>query len=263
MDVAERWYEHREVEDGVFLLWEPHVDPMIRGNFWLVRGRERDLLVDGGLGIGPLRQELTDLFDKPVLALATHRHFDHIGAMHEFEQVLVHPADADVLREGGPLASLFAQDFEEGFLREMEEAGYEIHDMLIDALPYEGFDPGAWSIAPAPPTRLVDEGDVVDLGDRRFEVLHLPGHTPGEVGLWEAETGTFFSGDCVYENPPFLDELPESDIEDYRRSMARLRDLPARIVHGGHDNSFGRARLLEMVDYYLTLRGDDIAEPDA
>lgn len=261
MEVAERWFEHREIDEGVLFLWEPHVDQMVRGNFWLVRGSERDLLVDGGMGIGRVREELTDLFDKPVLALATHRHYDHIGAMHEFEEVLVHPADADVLREGGKLASLFAQDFEEGFLQEMQDAGYEIHDLLIDALPYEGFDPGAWTIPPAPPTRLIDEGDVVDLGDRRFEVLHLPGHTPGEVGLWEAGTGTFFSGDCIYENPPFLDELPESNVADYVRSMTRLRDLPVRMVHGGHDPSFGRARMLEMIDYYLALRADD-AEPD-
>ncbi len=259
MQVAERWYAHREVEDGVFLVWEPHVDPMIRGNMWLVRGSERDLLVDGGLGIGPLRDELVELFDRPVLALATHRHYDHIGAMHEFEEVLVHPADADVLRRGGRLSSLFASGQSESFLREMRAAGYEIRDVLIDALPYEGFDPAAWEIEPATPTRLIDQGDVVDLGDRRFEVLHLPGHTPGEVGLWEAETGTLFSGDCVYENPPFLDELPESDIDDYRRSMARLRELPVRIVHGGHDGSFGRARLLQMVEHYLSLRG----EPDA
>ena len=54
MEVADRWFEHREVEDGVFLLWEPHVDPMIRGNVWLVRGRAHDLLVDGGLGLGRL-----------------------------------------------------------------------------------------------------------------------------------------------------------------------------------------------------------------
>ncbi len=255
MRVAERWFEHREVEEGVLLLWEPHVDPMIRGNFWLVRGRDRDLLVDGGLGIARVREELADLLAEPVLALATHRHYDHIGAMHEFEEVLVHPADADVLREGGRLASLFAEDFEERFLREMEEAGYEIHELMIDALPYEGFDPGAWTIAPTPPTRLIDEGDVVDLGDRRFDVLHLPGHTPGEIGLWEPETGTLFSGDCVYENPPFLDELPESSIPDYIASMRRLRDLPVRIVHGGHDASFGRDRLIEMVDLYLELRG--------
>ena len=100
----------------------------------------------------------------------------------------------------------------------------------------------------------------MDLGDRRFEVLHLPGHTPGEVGLWEAGTGTFFSGDCIYENPPFLDELPESNVADYVASMRRLRDLPVRAVHGGHDSSFGRARLLEMVDYYLELRAEGSTE---
>jgi glyoxylase-like metal-dependent hydrolase (beta-lactamase superfamily II) len=252
--VAERWFEHREVEDGVFLLWEPHVDQMIRGNFWLVRGANKDMLVDGGLGLGTVREELADLFDKPVVAVATHRHYDHIGAMHEFDEVLVHPADAEVVRDGGRLASLFAADHEETFLQEMADAGYEIHDLLIDELPHEGFDPGEWAIAPAPPTRLVDEGDVVDLGDRRFEVLHLPGHTPGEIGLWEAGTGTLFSGDCVYENPPFLDDLPESNVTDYVASMRRLRDLPVRIVHGGHDASFGRARLLEMVDLYLAER---------
>ena len=257
MEVAERWFEHREVDDGVFHIWEPHVEEMVRGNFWLVRGSERNLLVDGGMGIGRVRDELSHLFDKQTLAIATHRHYDHIGAMHEFGEVLVHPGDAEILREGGKLATLFAKDFEEGFLREMEDAGYEIHELLIDAYPYEGFDPGAWTIPPAPPTRLVDEGDLVDLGDRRFEVLHLPGHTPGEIGLWEAETGTFFSGDCIYENPPILDELPESNIRDYLASKRRLRDLPVRIVHGGHDASFGRARMLEMVDYDLDLRADE------
>lgn len=255
MEVADHWFEHREVEDGVFLLVEPHVDPMIRGNFWLVRGRTHDLLVDGGLGLGRVRDELADLFDKPVIAFATHCHFDHIGAMHEFDDVVAHGRDAILIREGGKLASLFASDYEEEFLQEMSDAGYEAPELLIDALPVAGFDPGTYTIAPAPPTRLVDEGDVVDLGDRRFEVLHLPGHTPGSIGLWEAETGTLFSGDCVYANPPFLDELPESNIPDYVESMRRLRELPVRIVHGGHDESFGRPRLIEMVDWYLELRG--------
>ncbi len=258
MRVAERWFEHREIDDGVLLLSEPHVDPIVRGNFFLVRGRDRDLLVDGGMGIAPVRQELADLFERPVVALATHRHYDHIGAMHEFDEVLVHPADADELRRGGRLSSLFSRELRGSFLRQMAEAGYEIRELLIDALPREGYDPASWTIAPAPPTRLIEEGDVVDLGDRRFEVLHLPGHTPGEVGLWEAATGTLFSGDCVYENPPLLDDLPESNVADYVASMRRLRDLPVRIVHGGHDGSFGRARLLEMIDGYLELRGDGV-----
>jgi glyoxylase-like metal-dependent hydrolase (beta-lactamase superfamily II) len=64
-----------------------------------------------------------------------------------------------------------------------------------------------------------------------------------------------FSGDAVYESGVLLDELPESNIADYVTTMRRLRDLDARIVHGGHDDSFGRTRLLELVDDYLARRG--------
>jgi len=96
---------------------------------------------------------------------------------------------------------------------------------------------------------------VIDLGDRRLAVLHLPGHTPGEIGLWEEATGLLFSGDCVYESGILLDELPESNVADYVKSMRRLRDLPVRIVHGGHDDSFGRGRLLELIDEYVARRG--------
>jgi glyoxylase-like metal-dependent hydrolase (beta-lactamase superfamily II) len=102
---------------------------------------------------------------------------------------------------------------------------------------------------------VVDGGDEIDLGDRTFGVLHLPGHTPGEIGLWDEATRTLFSGDCVYESGVLLDELPESNIADYVRSMRRLREVSARIVHGGHDDSFGRERLLELIDGYVLARG--------
>jgi glyoxylase-like metal-dependent hydrolase (beta-lactamase superfamily II) len=55
------------------------------------------------------------------------------------------------------------------------------------------------------PTRVVEEGDVIDLGDRTLTVLHLPGHTPGEIGLWEEATRTLFAGDCEYESCVLLD----------------------------------------------------------
>jgi glyoxylase-like metal-dependent hydrolase (beta-lactamase superfamily II) len=99
----------------------------------------------------------------------------------------------------------------------------------------------------------VDEGDVIDVGDRRFEVLHLPGHSPGSIGLWEAKTGILFSGDAIYDGP-LLDELPGSDIATYVATMKRLRDLPVAVVHAGHDPSFGRDRLRALCDGYLTKR---------
>jgi hypothetical protein len=219
-----RWFEHREVEEGVFLLWEPHVDPVIRGNFWLVRGGERDLLVDGGLGLGLVREELADLFDKPVSAFATHRHFDHIGAMHEFDEVIAHADDAEVLRAGGKLASLFASEYEEGFLIEMAEAGYEIQELLIDELPREGFDPGEWTIAPAPPTRLVAGGGVVDLGDRRFSA---PARcTPARSACGRSRPAPLLRR-LHTRTPPFLDGCP-SQHRRVRREHAATARPPVR-----------------------------------
>jgi glyoxylase-like metal-dependent hydrolase (beta-lactamase superfamily II) len=247
--VAERWFEHETVDDGIVRVREPNVDPFLQANLFLVRGRDRDVLVDTGLGIASLRAELGELFERPVVAVATHRHFDHTGGLHEFEEVVVHRDDAEAVASAEGFASLRIEDYPPE-----ELSGYDPPASLLTALPHEGFEPASYAVTPVAPTRVVGEGDVIDLGDRNLAVLHLPGHTPGEIGLWEEATRTLFSGDCVYESGVLLDELPESDVGDYVRSMRRLRDLPARIVHGGHDDSFGRDRLLELIDAYLQMR---------
>ena len=103
------------------------------------------------------------------------------------------------------------------------------------------------------PTRELEEGDVVDLGDRHFEILHLPGHSAGSIGLWESVTGTLFSGDAIYDGP-LLDDLPDSNISLYVKTMQRLREMPVSVVHGGHEPSFGRERMVEIAIAYLALR---------
>ena len=258
MRVADGWFDVAEIDDGILRITEPHAVPLIRANLFLVRGRDRDLLVDSGLGIGSLREDLADLFERPVTAVATHRHYDHVGGLHEFEEVVVHRADADDVARPTAFVSLLRAGHDPEELASLADAGYDVPEVFIDALPREGYDPASYEVLPAPPTRIVDEGDVVSTGDRAFEVLHLPGHTPGEIGLWEAETRTLFSGDCVYESGDLLDELPESSIPDYVRSMERLRDVAVRIVHGGHDDSFGRDRLLELIDAYVARRGGGV-----
>lgn len=255
MDVAERWFSVDRVDDGVLRITEPHASPLIRANLHLVRGRDRDLLIDSGLGIGSLRAELVDLFERPVTAVATHRHYDHVGGLHEFEEIVIHRDDAAAVTEDHQFGALVTAEYDPAYVAMLTASGYEAPEVLIDALPNAGYDPARYAVHPVTPTRVVDEGDVVTTGDRSFEVWHLPGHTPGEIGLWEAETRTLFSGDCVYESGDLLDELPESSIADYVRSMERLRDVPVRIVHGGHDDAFGRDRLLDLIDAYVALRG--------
>jgi glyoxylase-like metal-dependent hydrolase (beta-lactamase superfamily II) len=132
--------------------------------------------------------------------------------------------------------------------------GYDISGGFLTAIPHRGCDVAAHMLAPAGATRILNEGDVVDTGDRAFEVLHLPGHSPGSIGLWEKATRTLFSGDAIYDGP-LLDEIPGADIAVYVKTMKRLRDMPVEIVHAGHDPSFGRTRLIELVDAYLQRRG--------
>lgn len=251
--IADDWFGFRQVDGGITLVWEPYVEPLIRSNIWHVPGRDRDLLVDTGLGICSLREATADLFSKPVVALATHCHWDHMGGMYEFETRACHRLEADGISHPEGSGGQHGGEVPAAYRERMGSAGYSLSDELVTAYPHPGFDPRSYAVRPSTPTWLVDDGDIIDLGDRAFEVLHLPGHTPGSIGLWEASTGIFFSGDTVYDGD-IIDDLPGSSIEDYVSTMKRLRELPVSVVHGGHDPSFGRERLIEIADAYIKQR---------
>jgi glyoxylase-like metal-dependent hydrolase (beta-lactamase superfamily II) len=253
LPIAERWFERNPIDHAITLLWEPHVVPLMRCNIWHVSGRTRDLIIDTGMGVASLVDELQDVLDKPVTAVATHSHGDHVGGHHEFDEVLAHPAEAEHMNRPGLTSLDPIEAWGQAAIDGLRRAGYEWDDpRFVTALPagvsFEGFIQ-----QPARVTRLIEEGDVVDTGDRRFEVLHLPGHSPGSIGLWEVETGTLFSGDAIYDGP-LLDELDDSDITDYCATMERLLTLPVNVVHAGHDPSFGRERLRQIAAEYLAHR---------
>jgi glyoxylase-like metal-dependent hydrolase (beta-lactamase superfamily II) len=237
---AESWYEVTPLGEGVTHIHEPFIHPFYRCNIWHVRGRDRDLLIDSGMGVVSLRAQVAALAERPVLALASHTHFDHIGNHHEFEERLAHPAEAELMERpdrAGTLADIYVKD--------------EIFTALP---PVPGWRAESYEVEPAPATRLVSEGDLLDLGDRHFEVLHLPGHSPGSIGLWEERTGILFSGDAIYDGE-LIDYAYHSDPKAYIRTMRRLREMPATVVHGGHFPSFGRERLRAPAQAFLDAKG--------
>jgi glyoxylase-like metal-dependent hydrolase (beta-lactamase superfamily II) len=256
LPVAERWYAVERLADRVTRLTEPHVHPLMRANIFLVEGRDRDLVVDAGMGVAPLASEIARLRADPEKRLAlfvTHAHIDHVGAAHEFAEILVHPEEARELAAPAFMTTLMGADIAPELRAVFGRAGYpEIGETFLEALPAPGFDPARWRLRGAEATRMVGEGDVIDLGDRRLEVLHLPGHSPGQLGLWEAATGTLFGADALYDGPLIYD-APGMSVADYAATLRRLRDLPARTIHGGHDPSFGRDRMVEIIDRYLAL----------
>lgn len=253
LPVADPWFVRERIDDTLTLISEPHVHPLLRCNVWHVRGRVHDLVIDTALGLAPLRHVVDPGLVRPLVAVATHAHGDHVGGLHEFAERLVHRAEAAQVGVAGG-TTVDTTRFADTVLGPYRDAGYDIPDVLVDAVPPGGL--GGWAVVvhPAPASRVLDEGDVIDLGDRAFEVLHLPGHSPGSIGLWEEETGTLFSGDAVYDGP-LLDELDGSDVDAYVATMERLREMPVTVVHGGHEPSFGRQRLVELCDAYLAARG--------
>ena len=243
------WFVRRRLDDDVTLVTEPHVHPLLRCNVWHVRGRDRDLVVDTAMGIRPLRPLVERELSGGLLAVATHTHPDHVGGLHEFADRAVHALEAHHLDDRA-WATVETARYGATVIEPYRAAGYEIPDLLIEAVPAGGLVATTFEIDEAPATRHVAEGDFISLGDRSFEVLHLPGHSPGCNGLWEVASGILFSGDAVYDGP-LLDGLDGSDIGAYVATMGRLRDLPVRVVHAGHERSFGRERLIELCDTYL------------
>jgi glyoxylase-like metal-dependent hydrolase (beta-lactamase superfamily II) len=249
--VAERWFRSQRVTDDIVLLVEEHLDPFFESNVWHVRGAARDLVVDTGNGIGDLGAELSPFVgDRPVVAVATHDHFDHVGGLHAFEERWCHAADADGIREPDELA-LLREDFAPGLEEEIRWYGYEPPEVVITALPRESFDVAGRRTPATEPTRLLGEGDVVDLGDRVFEVLHVPGHTAGSIALWDANRGVLFTGDTAALDDP----LHAEDEGAFVSSLQRLRALPVEIVCAGHSRPFGREELRLLIDEQLATRG--------
>lgn len=240
------WFSKTAFDVDTTLLTEPYTHRYVRANIWLFRGRDADLLVDTGMGICPLRPEIDLVAGKPLLVVATHIHLDHVGSLHEFSW------------RAGPAYSADA------FASMDEAATYaDAFRGLADGVtkqPRPGWSAANYRIEPAPLTRTLVEDDIVDLGNRRFRVLHLPGHSPDSIALFDEADGRFFSGDAIYD-AMLIDDLPDSDRTAYRRTMERLLDLPIRIGHGGHGPSFDRARMVAIASDYLRRMDDLQAGP--
>jgi glyoxylase-like metal-dependent hydrolase (beta-lactamase superfamily II) len=254
LTVASPWFEVSEIGDGVLRITEPYVHSYVRSNAWLIRGSAANLLVDAGLGIGQLRAELGDHLQLPELAIATHSHFDHFGGLGEFADRAAHRDDGDVIEEASDFVTLTADTYPSALVDEFVAAGQAVPDTLISALPSEGFDVTGFRTPAVPITRWLADGDVLDIGDRSFEVLHAPGHSPGSICLWEDHSGALISGDVLVDGEPLLDELPRSSPADFAVSLRRLADIPIQTVYAGHGPVFGHDRAHAIIRDYLASR---------
>ncbi len=217
------WYTTTRIAPNAYQISAPvgEIEPRFNAptvNVYLLVGRERAALIDSGLGVDDLRAEVGALTSLPCIVLNTHSHWDHVGGNARFDETAIHELEAQSVVQEANMAAI----------RKVMKA-----PRARAALP-PSFDPAEYRIRVRPPTRILHEGDLVDLGNRTLEVLHIPGHSPGHVAYLDAANGLLFTGDTACLSPIYAC-FPGSDPAALADSAKRMAALPGvRTVCPGH-----------------------------
>jgi hydroxyacylglutathione hydrolase len=153
-----------------------------------------------------------------VWVLVTHGHFDHMAACGELAAkancpIALHPADLPLWWMHG---------------------GADIFGLKIPDQPE--------------PQHPLKEGEKIPLGGLTFEVIFLPGHSPGGVGFFEKEQGWLFSGDVVFADGGVgRSDLLGGNESVLQESIRKILRLPENVeIHPGHGGSTTVASMREI-----------------
>ncbi len=203
----QKWFEVYKLSEGTFAIYEPYQFQEVIS--YLVLGQERAVLIDTGNGIGNIKQVVEELTDLPLSVLLTHAHIDHIGSAHLFDDVAIfnHPDAIAAVRKGVP---------HERAVRSIDMETEYVWKPLPEAV-----DPETFSIHPAEPTRLLEEGEIIDLGGRILEVIHTPGHSPGSICFLDSGNRLLLTGDHFYPGPLYA-QGANVDLNEYLASNEKI-----------------------------------------
>jgi hydroxyacylglutathione hydrolase len=193
-----------------------NVGPFLENSYLVIDDTSmKAVLIDPGAE----PQVLIDLVAKSGATLEaiwlTHAHIDHIGAIRGVRArwpvpVHLHPLDRPLFDRAAEIATMFGVPFDE----------------------------------PDSATEDLDEGQHVEVGGLRFEVVHTPGHAPGHV-VFVGE-GVMLGGDMLFAGSVGRTDLPYCDPAAMERSLERIATFePGLVVHPGHGASTTIGREVE------------------
>jgi glyoxylase-like metal-dependent hydrolase (beta-lactamase superfamily II) len=145
----------------------------------------------------------TNNFDVRYI-VCTHAHFDHVGAISEIKEktgakIAIHRDELEIYKAARDQAAFW---------------GYE-----LDPLPE--------------PDVFVSEGDKLEIGNLRFDILHTPGHSPGGICLYGE--GILITGDTLFAGSVGRTDFYGGDMERLKESFKRLISLADEVrVFSGH-----------------------------
>lgn len=252
----------RQIHDDIFLIPTPTPTNMGDLNCYLIRGREHSALVDIGCNTAEAHAALMRALDELGVSLdtlevwATHGHSDHLGGLERLWR------EGMVVRSG--ITSFDEQ--RERNRRRKELLGAQLRrfrQRVPDVLPSTEAEKNEARFSPTltcPIAHLAD-GDVLAIGDYRFQAIATPGHDVTEMCFWEPDAGIFIAGDHVLGQvipSVYVEGFDLDEVGAYVASLDKVADLPARLVAPAHGEPFANLReRCQLTKSHLRQRVED------
>ena len=223
---------------------EDEMDGYVQGSVFLIKSEGEALIFDTGNRApgtdNSMSPRLIQNIERDKVELKyifiSHFHYDHTGAAQELKQrygatVVCHPIERPIIED-----PLYVTKRENA-----ERLGADPEAMAEDLnfQPGETFalsDPQVikkyWNF-PVEVDQEVRGGDCLTVGSLRLEVIDLPGHSPGQIGLWNPTTRSLYSAD-LSNFPSPLGPYPIGDAEKHMQSLHRAKELRPVYYWEGH-----------------------------
>lgn len=192
-----------KIAPKTWMITDYHLD-----NYYVVEGSESAAMIDTGIGMGNMLEEVRSVTDKPLHVFLTHGHPDHCGGVYAFDTVpYMSPIDEEI-------AKVFYEKYPEYRTEYVKSRAALRNPELQAQLVLEVPEKVSTQLRFQP----LQEGDLFDLGDRSLEVINSPGHSSGCVSFLDKKERILFSGDIVGDSVLLFGRSTiEEEVEVHKR----------------------------------------------
>ena len=252
-----------EVRDRLYRIEVPLPNsPLKELNSYIIKADDRNLIIDTGFN----RSICFEAMQKGLSALnidlsktdfmITHMHADHSGLISRLatktSTVYMSRIDAKVFNKDHNWQAYIDYAVDNGF--PADELMKALHD-------HPGYK---YSPKTIPVFYLIDDGNIIEMGDYRLQCILTPGHTEGHICLYDKDKRILFSGDHIlFDITPHIESWAYqiNSLKNYLDSLDKVYNLPINIVLPGHRN-FSTAltgRIDELKEHHK-LRADEVLD---